>query len=1239
MRAKSDIIAYLASQLTDDIWKKLQNSLLGRELLAFGAEVISENENVKDTMLLQMNPETADKNGLYMLSQMNEIPITNIKPSTLVVQMADSVKTYAPYELQYNVGNVHFTNIEYTMQGKSVSLINGTHKCYSVPNGSNISEGAIEDGSETFFYDGTTTYSGIKLGNAYPDSIVVTDENGLEIPRYSSDIALSNNIDMMYKVVTGVDGNTFVRFLKGGDTIPNPTAYKIDWLDHSAMEFEVDDTDVKDGNDVVATIEYYSQGVVDDLDYMRQQLKKEMAKYNGLNTPVSVENYVKGMPYILDAKCEKGEDGLCVYVKPSSPTPEYSTYLDFSEVAAHISLNSILFPNIKVRTANQIMFGVEISGVSDLKLQQGIKSLLQERFSYENMDFNTIINTGSILSEIYGKYGIVPTINMTIKEDFVQNKPLSFTPIKNSLKLYDSDDKILGWEDNGLLYGKTNIGSNIPFGMYDVVASMGTMFLLMLKGYGIKYSDFDPAKTGCKYLNDDTTQLVKVELYGEELNFFVENLNRFYLYDISTNTVKPFDGTLKNLLFTDQNADLKYSSWDKESEDQIQSFGNLYDIKFLSTNNALVVQFVFKSSGADTKIDGTEEYGSGETRDKYVPEYWSTNNRYYDYYFDGGNTSVETNANYKGKYQTTFFINNPLALRNQTYESWQIFQDAVHGFPTEIQGLYSGLRNITDNGSQLDIKCNWFVHNNKQYYAYDISDKYVCITNGAKNLKINLNGSFLGMIPYENDLYVINGAFITRVIGFEGLKEQEKVYRVYKDLNTPITITQIIREFDNQIVFKTSDNKFYTATGFDILADNMIGFKNLKQVFNDITIESGFIISGCTKDYVTAYKAVDTEVNNKRNVGYKFYCYDLNVSKTYDYSKMSEFNNQSTSGESFKADSFNLNLATYFPTNLTDNIYVGGNTGTLIYYDRKGNGRVLNDLNNVFILNNPNQETNRYGLFVDNIIDEENNNIYAYPVWQLRNQRQFYICSRTGAKWEDDSGEEGKIDTNFITGFYKSCLRNFLSQKNNYYNDFESTERKYKKFDEEHNNIIDVTETLALNNVSITYKDANYNDVTKNDWMEFTVYPDLVKEESGYKSISNTTKIWTLLDTQTTCEPEIYNPIGRIYYPSEISRFHEAGDLNDNEEPVNGEGNKVKCYKLNLKINTLKTINTITQEVEIGTSTAETAITTIGYFDTNNNSCVNDRGSQAVSVRYNTQNPNVTSGSYLMLDESEIKFV
>ena len=132
MRAKSDIIAYLESQLSDDIWKKLRNSLLGRELLAFGAEVISENENVKDTMLLQMNPETADKNGLYMLSQMNEIPITNIKPSTLVVQMADSVKTYAPYELQYNVGNVHFTNIEYTMQGKSVSLINGTHKCYAV---------------------------------------------------------------------------------------------------------------------------------------------------------------------------------------------------------------------------------------------------------------------------------------------------------------------------------------------------------------------------------------------------------------------------------------------------------------------------------------------------------------------------------------------------------------------------------------------------------------------------------------------------------------------------------------------------------------------------------------------------------------------------------------------------------------------------------------------------------------------------------------------------------------------------------------------------------------------------------------------------------------------------------------------------------------------------------------------------------------------------------------------------
>ena len=1271
MRAKSDIIAYLASQLTDDVWKKLQNSLLGRELLAFGAEVISENENVKDTMLLQMNPETADKNGLFMLSQMNEIPITSLKPSCVVVQMADNVKTYAPYELQYNIGNVHFTNIEYTMQGKSVSLINGTHKCWAV--GMDRSEDSVADGSETFFYDGTTSYSGIKLGNAYPDSIVVTDENGLEIPRYSSDIALSDNIDMMYKVITGVDGNIYIRFLKGSDTIPNPTTYKIDWLDHSAMEFEVEDNEVKDGNNVVATVEYYSQGVEDDLDYMRQQLKKEMAKYNGLNTPISVESYVRGLPYILDAKCEKGEDGICVYVKPSSPTPDYSTYLDFSEVAAHISLNSILFPNIKVKTANQIMFGVEISGVSDLKLQQGIKSLLQERFAYENMDFNTIINTGSILSEIYSKYGVVPTINMTIKEDFVQNKPLSFTPIKNSLKLYDINDSVVAWEENDLLYGMVNNTYKLPFYMFDIVASMGTMFLLMYNG---KRETQEEYTRDYRYLKGRRTQVVSsfpttgisseyIYIKGDEWRVWDDNTwvtldekptyntsfkylddtsyNKFYLYDVSTNVFKPFDGCMQNLLFSDKNPCLNYNAWNLDN----QAFGNLYDINFLSTNNALVVQMIFKSSGTNTKED-LKDSSDFQNDITFNTSYWSENNmKLYEPYFNGSFVDAESITEYQGKYQTTFFINNPLALKNVNNESWQTFQDAVHGNPSELQGLYSGLRNIKTDGTRLSTKTNWFVYNNKSYYAYDISDNYVYITNGAKNMSISMNGTFLGMMPFEDDLYVINERYITRVIGFEGLKEKEVVYRVYKDMNTPISIMQIMREFDNQIVFKTSDNKFYTATGFEIYADNMIGFKDLKQVFDDNVTTTNIVLGGCTKDYITAYKIIDEPIsgdaNFNRKKGVKFYCYDLNTNKTKSYEKITKYY-QTTDGDS----------SSWVEENVTENVSVWwgksstaksikGHYSRLFYKDKNKVFREIKseDYKNLFFIRQ-NNGNNPLMLFIDNI-DE-----YSYPVYTAGSWKEvgenivdnysdsspkILVCSAQDA-WEYD-GVGGDICSDYVQGFYKQCLNSamllemssqieiILAERNN-------TDPTGKPFydlynvvtvSKENNQIITTTEKRQLRTESVVLKNEsgeNADPVEKscNLKLKSNVY---IKYHVGSFDIN-----------QSATNHEVKKT---PYIPDSDSNRYSWGTGVLNMSNLTAYDVLIeKYYKTTTTIVTESNPDFINED-----DTKELAM--IGYYDSKNNSLTNDKGTSTKYIRYYTQNPNITSGSYLMLDESEIKFI
>lgn len=1282
MRAKSEIMDTLSAQLNDDIWKKLRNSLLGRELLAFGAEVISENENVKDTMIMQMNPETADKNGLYMLSQMNEIPITNIKPSCVVVEMKQDARTFAPYELQYHVGNVHFTNIEYTMAGKTVSLINGTYKCYA-KNMPSSSE-AVTYGEETYFYDGINSYYGIRLGNAYPDSVVAYNENGLEIPRYSSDIALANDIDVMYKVVTGVDGCVYVRFICK-DEFSALSTFKIDWLDHDMMEFDIDDTTVKINNATVAEVKYYSVGSKDDLDFMRLQLKKEMAKYNGFNTPVSVERYVRGLPYVLDAKCEKSESGINVYIKPSSYL-DMQTYLDFSEIAAHISLNSILFPKIKVKTGNQIKFGIEISGVDDVKLQNGIKGLIQDKFSYNNMTFNSVINTGNILSEIYNKYGVVPTINMTIQEPFVQDKPLSFKPIKNTLKLYGVNDAVVAWEENNLLYGMANNSNQIPFFCFRVVASMGTMFLLMQEcektAADTKTISWFDVITGSEDEGDDSEEEEEengseneneneneneggeeesgkeYSTYDTDMRYSFSTYNKFYLYDVSTNTIKPFDGCMQNLIYSDSSPCLKYNAWNTDA----QSFGNLYDVNFLSTNNALVMQIVFKSSGAEVEKVIREADGNSneEYETDYKLKYWAENNTsLYNDYLTGAYKEYEKTDEYKGKYQTVFFINNPLALKNPNFDSWEIFQDCSHGSPNDLNGLYSGLRNVNeDTDGVLKIKSNWFVHNNKAYYAYRISNRYVYITNGAKNLAISLNGTFLGMMPYENDLYVVNEKYITKVIGFEGLKEKEEIYQIYKDFNTPMTIKEIIREFDNQIVFKTTQDEYYTAEGFEIIGGNKIGFKNMRRIFDDVQIDKDCIIGGCTKDYVTAYKIIDDDLTTEATeYGFVFYCYDLGINQTKTYYKNSTF--VDSSGSETVVDDTDTD---------TENIAVwwGRSESAIQWYYERHTSKDYNkkssdeawwhasrlfyvDKNDAYVEINRNDydklffvkltDVNKAVLCVD-CIDE-----YAYPVfcagaYQMVDDNKFEdfydLFKKTGVfsydkvsckdlHWSYDSGDtkwDHGINSNYLAGFYKQCFHAAysieasgkiaiaLGEKSLFYNTYKKvintpTANGIKKEV--------ITRELRSCNVQITKSDGTITTTSKN----YTplIAPDIWRTDDGGG------------DNYLTSMATDYTPEKQIFFKRNI--YDKTGVISTN----------IECFKI--MITKFYTKTTQTEETGLSYENEDDTkeLVTIGYFDEPNNSCVNNKGTEVAYVRYHTQNPNIASNAYLVLDENEIKFI
>ena len=944
MRAKSDIIEELSRNLTSDIWKKLKNSLLGRELIALGGEIISENENVKDTLLLQLNPDTADMSGLFMLAQMNEVPITSRKPASIVVITEQSSKTYAPFELHHNIGNQAFYNIEYTLPNKTVSLWHGTFKYYLKGNAPadsvDLENGTqVTNVSNPSIYDGGELYEYINIGNAYPDSIIVKNIDGTEIQRYSSDNALSDNVGLVYKVFTQQDGTQCIRFMNG-DT---PADFKIEWLDHSAGTVDYDDNvEVKINNVHVATIQYASEGAEDDLDFMRRQLKKEMVKYDGLNTPKSVESYANSMPYIIDSKCAFDEKGrICVYVKPAEDV-DLGVYLDYSELAAHISLNSLLFPSIKVMTGKRLLFGMTISGIAEQAIREYTRNVIQQKYAYDKMGFSSAVNTSEIVADVYGKYGIAPSITMTIRENFTIDEQLSYVPEKNSIKGFDVDGTTTLTEINGVLY--STLKTYDIMNLFDVVCCVGNMVLLK------KYRDYKKStgysvETNYKYLIESEYSASNVDanytLSPTSSNSYdYTRLDDFYLWDASSNTIKPFDDNIEILLakakngwFTDgKDAWVKTGQtlYIKDLSDpthygtvvcgdgDCNGLLSLQDVQVLSTNNNVVFNFILNTNGTDKGLDDGGTTGAGTLQNELYNFYKRIKDTSTQTMIESTAYGLEHKEEYKGHYQVSICVSNNI-FRNILSESWGEVKDIFYGLDGNpnvdeegvfgIKGFYDGFKGYQLNGNtytDLNIKANSFYFEGVMYYPKSITSTHVEIANNVSEvlLTISINSAFKGMVEQDGVLYVIQRNNITMIEGFSGIKQRSKIYTTYKG-NNLFAIEDMVVGMNGTIMIKSTDG-FYVTRKIVVRDSVSITFEDLNKLFVDSTGAdyvfkgkdnatislSELTIGSCTAEYATCYKknrnkpqtpqSGDTPTTTAEST-LNFYCYDIKNKTTQEY--------------------------------------------------------------------------------------------------------------------------------------------------------------------------------------------------------------------------------------------------------------------------------------------------------------------------------------------------------------------
>jgi len=210
IRNQTQILTDLKNSLNSSAWQQLKGSLLGRELLAYGTEIIFSTELVKEALGNSLYLENVDIDGIISISNAQDIPLQKIKPATVKVVINSLTTTYyAPFTLKFTKGAISFTNIDYVSSDGIIELYQGN----VVSAFSNASQTTADflafkvDTTKqwtefTEFVEGDFYSKYIKLGNnAMAASVRILEKSGsVVIPITEYNPLISDNLQSLYKV-------------------------------------------------------------------------------------------------------------------------------------------------------------------------------------------------------------------------------------------------------------------------------------------------------------------------------------------------------------------------------------------------------------------------------------------------------------------------------------------------------------------------------------------------------------------------------------------------------------------------------------------------------------------------------------------------------------------------------------------------------------------------------------------------------------------------------------------------------------------------------------------------------------------------------------------------------------------------------------------------------------------------------------------------------------------------------
>lgn len=431
MKTREEIKQEVLDNLTGIAWQKLRSSLLGRELITFGAVVTELNDIAYDTLLKNLNPDQADYTGLAVLAASTNGCYDYTKPTQVVVTAPETCK---PFDLCLTIGAIKFYNTQFVPKGDVCVLSAGTIKTATI---------LLREDTEFTYTTNGHKYKKLPKEAQFKSVQLITD-TGSRLQAFDeagnpASVKLWRDEEKNLNVSVldwGQNSSITITYLLGTAQLPATNKGQLSYLD----TVEPWEGQVFEGSETIESA--------------RNSYLQMNSEQSAISTKEQIIQAVNEFPQVVDCNPVLNSTGsITVWVKPSIPGTPLET------ISRYLSLKGEMAVLWKAKEGNPIEVAVVLEALELLSAEQKaeIKEIVSSTAS--SVRFTTTVTPAWLLSEI-GKYNTKVAAYLQT-EVTVNNQTQKLPSIPNEGTIYIiQQGKQVAWDSRGVLRGF--IGSYNP---------------------------------------------------------------------------------------------------------------------------------------------------------------------------------------------------------------------------------------------------------------------------------------------------------------------------------------------------------------------------------------------------------------------------------------------------------------------------------------------------------------------------------------------------------------------------------------------------------------------------------------------------------------------------------------------------------------------------------------------------------------------------------------------------------